>query len=90
MVGRLSYRKDSGRYGFLVGDLLDDGEYFGWDGIHCGDCMQVLVNGEWLDTRMELNYPDEWYLVGTPYRGNLENVAVRTYDHPVDRFDPDI
>lgn len=35
-------------------------------GLHCGDCLTVLVVKEgqptWIDTRIE--YGDEWYLVG--------------------------
>lgn len=87
MEGRLGYRKDTQRYGFIVCDSWDDGEYFCWDGIHCGDCMDVLIDGEWMPTSMEMDR-DGWYLVGTPFHGNLENIVVRTCDRS--RFDPDI
>lgn len=87
MEGRLGYREEYERYGFLVSDLWDDGKYFCWDGIHCGDCMEVLIDGEWVPTRMEMGRDGEWYLVDTPFHGNLENIVVRAYDEPVDRFD---
>lgn len=37
---------------------LDD--YFG--GLHCGTCLDVLVNDEWVPTRIEMG--TGWYLVG--------------------------
>lgn len=35
-------------------------EYYG--GLHCGTCMDVMVKGKWVPTRIELY--DDWYLVG--------------------------
>lgn len=68
--GILSYNATNDRYGLLVRDL--------WvhDGFHCGDTMEVMVDGEWVHTRMEMD-DGEWYLVGTPYRGDLEYLKVR-------------
>lgn len=37
-------------------------EYYG--GIHCGECMDVLLNGVWEPTRMEMGFDRNWYLVG--------------------------
>ncbi len=34
------------------------------DGFHCGDCLQVRVNGVWVSTRFE--HDCDWYLVGLP------------------------
>ena len=46
-------------------------------GFHCGECMEVLVDDQWVRTRMEMNPAMEWYLVGTPYCGNLKYVRAR-------------
>ena len=37
----------------------------------------MLVDDEWVQTRMEMNLAREWYLVGTPYCGDLEYVQAR-------------
>lgn len=34
-------------------------DYYG--GLHCGACMDVMLNDEWIPTRIEMN--DDWYLV---------------------------
>lgn len=34
--------------------------YYG--GLHCGECLEVLVNGQWLPTSIEKG--KDWYLVG--------------------------
>lgn len=47
-------------------------EYYG--GLHCGETMEVLINGKWIPTRIEMD--DDWYLVGIPYR-NLIGLIVR-------------
>ena len=62
--GRLGYNSSNGRYGLL-------------SGFHCGEGLEVLVDDEWVQTRMEMNLAREWYLVGTPYCGNLEYVQAR-------------
>lgn len=55
-VAQLRYNPDTNRLDF-------DG-----DGLHCGQCLEVLVvdgaSGQpvWLQTRLE--YGDGWYLVG--------------------------
>ncbi len=38
---------------------------------------KVLVDDQWVKTRMEMNLAREWYLVGTPYCGDLEYVLAR-------------
>jgi hypothetical protein len=35
-------------------------EYYG--GLHCGQCFDILVNGEWKPTSIEK--AEDWYLVG--------------------------
>ena len=69
--GRLGYNRANKRYGLLSSDL--------WikNGFHCGETMEVLIDEEWIPSRMEMNLSREWYLVGTPYCGNLEYVQAR-------------
>ena len=70
--GRLGYNSDNKRYGLLISDLWER------DGFHCGECMEVMVEGEWVPTRIEMDYSGLWYLVDTPYRGaGLEYVRAR-------------
>jgi hypothetical protein len=69
--GRLGFNSNNQRYGLLVMDLWED------TGFHCGESLQVEVNGEWVNTRMEMDNALKWYLVGTPYKGNLEYVRAR-------------
>jgi hypothetical protein len=73
--GRLGYNCANDRYGLLESDL------WVYDGFHCGDCLQILVDGEWIDTSMEMSWEGgkgEWYLTGTPFKGtNLEYIQAR-------------
>ena len=69
--GRLGYNSGNGRYGLLSSDLWID------TGFHCGEGLEVLVDDEWVQTRMEMYLAREWYLVGKPYCGNLEYVQAR-------------
>ena len=69
--GRLSYNQVEGRYGLLVG-----GAWY-HPGVHCGECLEVDVDGVWTACRMEMD-SGIWYLVGAPYRGDgLEYVKAR-------------
>ena len=58
--GRLGYNSSNGRYGLLSSDFWID------TGFYCGEGLEVLVDDEWVHTRMEMNLAREWYLVGTP------------------------
>ncbi|MDD3416704.1 MAG: DUF5348 domain-containing protein [Lachnospiraceae bacterium] len=72
--GRLGYNSSNDRYGVLVSDLWED------NGLHCGECLEILVDDCWISSRIEMKWTNEgnyWYLVGTPYYGNLEYVRVR-------------
>ena len=69
--GRLGYNSNNGRYGLLSSDLWID------TGFHCGEGLEVLVDDQWVKTRMEMNPAREWYLVGTPYCGDLEYIRAR-------------
>lgn len=42
ITGRLGYNSSNGRYGLLVSDLWEH------KGFHCGDVLEVIVDGEWL------------------------------------------
>jgi len=73
--GRLGYNSSNQRYGLLDSDLWID------TGFLCGETLEVMVDGEWVQTRMEMNPAKEWYLVGTPYKGtDLEYVRARILD----------
>ncbi len=75
--GRLGYNSKNKRYGLLVSDL--------WEhiGFCCGEHLEVLVEDKWVETRMEMLWSADggiWYLVDTPYRGNLEYIRARISD----------
>lgn len=67
--GRLGYNPANGRYGLLNGDDWLD------VGFCCGECLEVLIDNKWIPTRMEMS--DEWYLIDTPYKGDLEYIPAR-------------
>lgn len=46
--GALVYDSESGRMDIRFG--LED--YYG--GLHCGECMDVKINGKWVPTRIEM------------------------------------
>ena len=69
--GRLGYNSENGRYGLLVSDLWEH------TGFHCGECLEVKVDDKWVKTRMEMDIDRNWYLVDTPYTGDLEYVRAR-------------
>lgn len=74
LEGILGYNRDNDRYGLLVSDLWEI------DGFHCGESLEVFVDGKWISTRMEMAWDgreSHWYLVGTPYFGDLEYVRAR-------------
>ena len=54
--GALVYDHNTGRYNIRFG--LND--YYG--GLHCGQCMDIMMHGKWTPTSIE--YGDGWYLVG--------------------------
>ena len=71
ITGRLGYNSDNDRYGLLVSDLWEH------EGFHCGEGLEVMVDGKWIATRMEMSADREWYLVGTDYKGDLEYIRAR-------------
>ncbi len=56
--GCLIYDEGSGRMDIRFG--LE--EYYG--GLHCGEGMEIMVDGEWIHTRIEMDLNSKWYLVG--------------------------
>ncbi len=57
-IGCLIYDEGSGRMDIRFG--LE--EYYG--GLHCGMGMEIMVDGEWIHTRIEMDLNSKWYLVG--------------------------
>lgn len=53
MIGRLVLDRDRP-------DIVSDtGALYG--GLHCGDCFQCWMNGQWSDVRLE--YAHDWILI---------------------------
>lgn len=69
--GKLYYNNDTKRYSFYY---IDEGLKRDYNGIHCGECLEVKSNNTWVQTRMEKS--NKWYLVGVPGL-ELEGVEVR-------------
>lgn len=73
--GRLGYNDQNGRYGLLTSDLWEH------DGFHCGESLEIMIDGTWFPTRMEMaweNGEGTWYLAGTPFRGcDIEYIHAR-------------
>lgn len=69
--GRLGYNSANDRYGLLISDLWEH------TGFHCGDRLEVMVDGTWVQTHMEMTADEKWYLVDTPYKTDLEGVQAR-------------
>ena len=61
--GRLGYNPRTQRYGLLVSDLWEI------DGFHCGNHLEVYIDGEWIPTQIEMNNKEQWYLVGVNKKG---------------------
>lgn len=71
MIGLLSYNSFEDRYGLLV-----DGCWY-CSGFHCGDCFEVMVDGEWHPCRIEL-IDDRWFLTCPSFLlFSLESVSAR-------------
>lgn len=65
--GILIYDYETERYNIR----FDLEEYYG--GLHCGDCIDVFINGAWKSTRIEML--DDWYLVSI--KTELQGLRVR-------------
>ena len=69
--GVLIYYHESDRMDIRFG-LLD---FYG--GLHCGECLEVYIDGKWIPTRIELG--SFWYLRGIRV-ANLNGLHVRIKD----------
>lgn len=67
--GVLIYNEQSGRMD--VRFSLEG--YYG--GLHCGTTMEVLIDGKWIPTHIEMG--KEWYLVGIKTK-SISGLTVRT------------
>ena len=70
---RLGYNWENDRYGILENNLWVD------KGLHCGEGLEVKVNGKWVADRIEYDHKiKNWYLVETGLVGEqLEYLEVR-------------
>ena len=68
--GHLDFIRETDRYGLVVNGMW--ARY----GFHNGEALEVMVDGEWVKTRM-LRTKEVWYLEGTPYSGDLFKVDAR-------------
>lgn len=46
----LGYNQELDRYGILEHDLWID------EGLHCGDCVEIMFNGNWIKDRIEYDH----------------------------------
>ncbi len=67
--GVLFYNEESDR----IDVQYDNGTTEG--GLHCGQTLEVFVNGKWEPTRIEMS--DDWYLVGIKGLDSLDSQRVR-------------
>ncbi len=58
-IGTITYNPYYGRYDVCFPDGTTAG------GLHGGECFEILVNGRWIPTRIEMDVMyGFWYLVG--------------------------
>lgn len=76
----LGYNSSLKRYGVLDFDLWVKGK----EGLNCGQCFEIFINGEWVKDRLEIKNNNTWYLVDHPqicgtgdYRDSLEGLKIR-------------
>ena len=69
---KLAYNDETKRFGVINSmDLWEN------EGLHCGQCLKVLINGEWVEDRLEMTWDSQWYLVKSKLKGEqLENLKV--------------
>lgn len=67
--GTLFYNSENDRIGIIYKDNTIE------SGLHCGQCLEVEINGQWIPTRIEML--DDWYLVGVKGLESLEGLKVR-------------
>lgn len=71
-TGVLGYNYDNDRYG-----ILDRMDLWADNGLHCGECFEVFLKGEWVADRIEMS-KGQYYLVYSKLHGDeLEGLKVR-------------
>lgn len=73
-IGKISFNYDNNRYG-----ILNNMNLWHNDGLRCGECLEVFVNGKWIKDRIEMRWNsenDEYYLVNTKIT-ELEGITVK-------------
>lgn len=72
-MARLGYNYENDRYGILEHDLWVN------EGLHCGDCVEILIDGEWIQDRIEYDHNiEKWILAKSGLKGEeLEFVKVK-------------
>lgn len=71
LTGTMTFNPDNERYGLAVNGRM---EHYGF---HCSEPLEVLVDGVWMQTNMDMDCEGNWFLAGTPYKKDLENITVR-------------
>lgn len=66
--GMLIYDSSTNRNGVLYEEANSYG------GLHCGTAMGILINDEWMPTR--IGHENNWYLVGVQ-KGSLSRLQIR-------------
>ena len=66
--GVLVYSKETDRFDIR----FDFDDHYG--GLHCGQCLDVQIDGRWVPTRIEMS--SDWYLVGIE-TDNLVGLSAR-------------
>ena len=60
--GRLFYDESLERYDIN----FEDGSLYG--GLHCGEVIEGLIDGEWKHLRIEIDGSGSWYFIGLESR----------------------
>lgn len=72
-IGRLSYNYGNDRFG-----IIDSMDLWADDGIHCGECLEILVNDKWQNDRIEMDRQGNWYFVECGLKGDeIEGTKVK-------------
>ncbi len=71
--GTILYDENIDRFCIIQGDV-------GYKDLHCGDCFEVIINGDWQSTSIEYSIDrNEWYLVAVDeeYTYKFEGLRAR-------------
>ena len=72
-MAALRYNWENDRYGMKESKTWID------SGLHCGECIEVKINGKWIKDRIEYDHKiNNWYLVNSKLIGEeLEYLEVK-------------